>query len=126
MSRPELLVLALVAGIILLSLLGLMTALTLARQRRAWRVERTTRRLRAARQPGEASRIENTSPRAIVDTLAQAREREQFPEHLRLPVRDAAPDQLVIDIHPPDGPTRDQRNVRRLIDYFEAERDGKG
>jgi ABC-type phosphate/phosphonate transport system substrate-binding protein len=44
-----------------------------------------------------------------------------MPEMYRLPIREGAPDQIVIMIEPNPGPTVQQRNVQRLIDYLKEE-----
>lgn len=46
---------------------------------------------------------------------------EPIPEHYRLKPQEGTPEQVVIQIDPLDGPTRDERNVQKLIAYLKEE-----
>jgi hypothetical protein len=47
--------------------------------------------------------------------------RDPLPEPMRLPVQPGTPEQVVLSIEPVEGPTRDQRNVQKLIDFLKQE-----
>lgn len=116
----EVFLLSLVVGGLVLTLIGLIALLSLARQYRAWRQDR------AVMYAPPADALVQAVDRAV--TPARLTERPTQPRRLvagadvvALPVREGRPDQVVIDIHPPDGPTRDQQNIQRLIDYLKAQ-----
>ena len=44
-----------------------------------------------------------------------------LPADQRLPVQPGTPDQVVLSIEPSEGPTREQRNVQKLIDFLKQE-----
>ncbi|MBZ0287557.1 MAG: hypothetical protein K8I30_08075 [Anaerolineae bacterium] len=44
-----------------------------------------------------------------------------LPDSLRMPVQPGTPDQVVLSIEPNEGPTRDQRNVQKLIEFLKQE-----
>ena len=47
--------------------------------------------------------------------------RAPLPDVQRLPVQAGTPDQVVLSIEPSEGPTRDQRNVQKLIEFLKQE-----
>jgi hypothetical protein len=109
---------ALGLGGFLLCLLMLIAVLSMFRQRRAWKEHLADTRIRPPKGLSEAVKqaaaAPPTSPKMPVKP-------QPIPEHQRLPAREAAPDQVVIQIDPPEGPTRDQRNVQRLIAFLKDE-----
>ncbi|MBL8163792.1 MAG: hypothetical protein JNJ61_17530 [Anaerolineae bacterium] len=52
---------------------------------------------------------------------AQPPPRRATAEYPRIPVQSASPDQVVLAIEPLDGPTDDQRNVHKLIEFLKRE-----
>jgi len=56
----------------------------------------------------------------IVDPTPTVK-RTPLPDSFRLPVQPGTPDQVVLSIEPEEGPTRDQRNVQKLIDFLKQE-----
>jgi hypothetical protein len=52
---------------------------------------------------------------------APAVKRVPLPDRVRLPVQPGTPDQVVLSIEPNEGPTRDQRNVQKLIEFLKQE-----
>ena len=54
----------------------------------------------------------------LVDPTAK---RAPLPDVQRLPVQAGTPDQVVLSIEPSEGPTRDQRNVQKLIEFLKQE-----
>lgn len=121
MIRIELALMLIVAGTVLMSIAALIILLTLGRRHRARRADPPPVQVADA-PPSAAPARDPSMPRAIVETMTRAARQPAIPDHLRLPVREAAPDQVIIQIEPPEGPTRDQRNVQRLIAHFKEGR----
>jgi hypothetical protein len=44
-----------------------------------------------------------------------------LPDAQRLPVQPGTPDQVVLSIEPSEGPTREQRNVQKLIEFLKQD-----
>src|SRR5262249_36763557 len=44
--------------------------------------------------------------------------RAPLPDAQRLPIQSGTPEQVVLSIEPNAGPTRDQRNVQKLIEFL--------
>ncbi len=108
----------------LLCLLTLIAVLSIFRQRRAWKEQQADTRTRPP--TGLAEAIKNSealkhSEVAPPPKMPIKPKTKPIPEHHRLPVREAAPDQVVIQIEPSEDPTRDQRNVQRLIAFLKDE-----
>lgn len=66
--------------------------------------------------PAAALNRLRTQPASVVKLA------EPLPEMYRLQPQPAAPEQLILSIEPSDGPTRDERNIQKLIDFLR--RDG--
>ena len=116
----EILLLALLIGGVVLALIALIALLTLARQFRAWRQYRAAIYTPSAAVLAQA--VDHAiSPGTMTARPNQPRRMVAGADVVALPMREGRSDQVVIDIHPPDGPTRDQQNIQRLIDYLKAQ-----
>jgi hypothetical protein len=65
-----------------------------------------------------APKDENRRPSRLPNSRRIAPELPPLPVAERLPIREGTPDQVVIMIEPDKGPTRQERNVRRIIDHL--------
>lgn len=100
-------------------LLTLIAVLTFLRQRRAWKEHQADTHIRPPKSLSGAIKEAGIIPPAPkVPVKPKPR---PIPEPQRLPVHDATADQVVIQIEPAEGPTRDQRNIQRLIDFLKDE-----
>lgn len=111
----EALIIVLGVGGFLMCLLTLIAVLSLFRQRRAWKEHLDDTRTRPPKSFSEAVK-QATPPKTPIKPQPKP-----VLEHQRLPAREAASDQVVIQIDPAEGPTRDQRNVQRLIAFLKDE-----
>jgi len=128
------LIFALGIGGFILFLLTLIALLSVFRQRRAWKEHQADTRVRPPKRLSEAIEQRSVIPPPMPAAAPRLKKAPAAPpkmpaksqtrplsEDQRLPVREATPDQLVIQIDPPEGPTRDQRNVERLIAFLKNE-----
>lgn len=128
MDQAGVLIVAGSIGGLLLGLFGLTALLTVGRQRRAWKRQRLLEDTNPY-QPGTLKiPAEYAPPAPVMPTVKQVFRRsisnaktEPIPEHYRLKPQEGTPEQVVIQIDPLDGPTRDQRNVQKLIAYLKEE-----
>jgi hypothetical protein len=58
---------------------------------------------------------------ATTQVISPAPQITVLPEKWRIPVREALPNQVVLTIEPAEGPTNDQRNVQKLIEFLKTE-----
>lgn len=65
--------------------------------------------------PADALNRRRTQSATVVRPLTA------IPDSYRLQPQPAAPEQIILSIEPADGPTRDQRNVQKLIEFLKRE-----
>jgi hypothetical protein len=63
-------------------------------------------------QTGTMRRITSTQPMVRITPI---------PDKWRIPVQTGTPNQVILSIEPEEGPTGDQRNVQKLIDFLKRE-----
>jgi hypothetical protein len=116
--RSDLFVLAVGMSLFVTTLVAVTMLLSLARQSRTWRAQRSKQRLELASLEGvfAAPKPLPILPRVIVAALP---ERDLAAERQSWVLHDAAPDHFMIE--PENGPTRHERNVQRLIAYLKEE-----
>jgi hypothetical protein len=115
---------------LLLGMVALTVVLSLFRQRRAWKKQQLTDDTHPYK-PGslvvppsyEAKEVIPPTVKHVLRRSISNDKTEPIPEHQRLKPQEGTPDQVVIQIDPLDGPTRDQRNVQKLIAYLKEEAD---
>ena len=113
-------------GSLVLTLISVIALLSIFRQKRAQRTaphSHATQPLPTVEISEMDTVAEETQPVKIVEKPAPT-VKPRFvpePEHLRLPVREGTPDQVVIQIDAPEGPSRAQANVQRIIAYLKAD-----
>lgn len=114
---------ALAIGGFIFCLLTLIAILSFFRQRRTYKEHLADTRIRPPKNLAEAIKnLPAAQPAPSASTKAPTKpQTKPIPEHQRLPVREAVPDQVVLQIDPPEGPSRDQRNVERLIAFLKNE-----
>lgn len=120
----ETVVFALGVGGFILCLLTLIAVLSFFRQHRAWKEHRADTLVHPPDDWAEAVKNQGTdtpAKKAPSKPHVQPQVKPAVAEHQRLPVREATPDQVVIQIDPPPGPSRDQQNVQRLIEFLKNE-----
>ena len=111
-------------GGFILCLLTLIAVLSFFRQRRAWKEHRADTLVRPPKDLAEAVKkraVATPTPKSMPTAPSKPHVKPAVAEHQRLPVREATPDQVVIQIDPPAGPSRDQQNVQRLIEFLKNE-----
>lgn len=125
--ETALIVLGIVSFVTLL--VGAMVIITALRQHRADRLV-----VRAVRQTLPTNDEIVTEPALPVgfaalraalrttQTVAIVPESDIIPDWMRLPVREAAPDQIVIQIEPDNAVSPQKRNIQRLIAHLEAQK----
>lgn len=125
--HPGFIIVAGSIGGLLLGLVVLTLLLSFFRQRRARKKQQMTDdtnpykpgsiKLPAAYVPKEP-----LLPPTVKRVVRTANDKtEPIPEHLRLKPQAGTPDQVVIQIEPLEGPTRDESNVKKLIAYLKEE-----
>ncbi len=113
-------------GGFVLTMISMVALLSIFRQRREGRTVKfssATHPAHLIEEPAIAMVSEETRPtKTVAKTRPVARiSYVEEPENFRLPVREGTPDQVVIQIDAPDGPSRAQANVQRIIDYLKMD-----
>jgi hypothetical protein len=110
-----------VAGVFVASVFTIVGCITLLRRRR----ERQTLADLFASYSDETrpmSTIEETQQ--FVPIVAKVEPKSKSnppPDFVRLPMQPGTPDQVVLSIEPNEGPTREQRNIQKLIEFLKQE-----
>jgi hypothetical protein len=115
-ANAEILLIALIMGVLLASLSGMIAVFSLARRWR--RYQPRPQPIELPRPTLSASMIPVSVPALETAVIPK---RITIPEHYRMPVQPGTPDQVTLSIQPSDGPTRDQRNVQKLIEFLKRE-----
>jgi hypothetical protein len=99
------------------AILGLIALASILRQRRNYMADRA----RAALQPVPILAATPPPPMPRPAPKPSPRVSMPLPDYQRLPQQNGSPDQVVMVIEPVEGPTRDQVNVQKLIDFLKQE-----
>ncbi|MDL1882207.1 hypothetical protein FBR01_00975 [Anaerolineae bacterium CFX8] len=98
------------------AILGLIALASILRQRRNYMADRARAALQPALIPAAAP-----PPMPRPAPKLSSRVSMPLPDYQRLPQQNGSPDQVVMVIEPVEGPTRDQVNVQKLIDFLKQE-----
>jgi hypothetical protein len=110
-------------------LVGAMVLLTTLRQRRAARFDLRARPMQSTNDEvvtEPAPPVGFAAIRAALRTTQTVavvpQETDAIPDWMRLPVREAVPDQIVIQIEPDNTVSPQKRSIQRLIAHLEAQK----
>ncbi|NWG18566.1 MAG: hypothetical protein HXY41_18240 [Chloroflexi bacterium] len=99
------------------AIVGLIALASILRQRRNHMADRA----RAALQPIPIITAAAPQPSPRPTPKPSPRVSTPLPDYQRLPLQNGSPDQVVMFIEPVEGPTREQINVQKLIDFLKQE-----
>jgi hypothetical protein len=130
MDNAETMLITTVVITLLASLLFLIAIISMLRQWRNYRYQHRLN-LQLAQQPVLPIPVvipaltPQTTPIVIPSTPTLTSvpkpQMPHVPENYRLSRHNSTPDQVILSIEPQDGPTRDQLNVQKLIDFLKQE-----